>query len=68
MNPEFEVHLLNKEGIAKAQKIASIFDSALNSLLEVIPPRRYLSIVRTKLEEAAFFAKKGLAIDRDNQV
>jgi hypothetical protein len=66
-NPEFDVHILNEDGIRKAQKIAETFDQALTSLIFLGVGGRYLSIVRTKMEEAAFFAKKGMAIQKENQ-
>lgn len=66
-NPEFEVHLLNEAGIAKAKSIANQFDSLLDALKDVIPASRELSIVKTKLEEASFFAKKGMANQPENQ-
>lgn len=67
MHPEFEVHILNDLGIHKAQKIATMFDDLLANLLAVCPPGRETSIVRTKLEEASFFAKKSMAKDPVNQ-
>lgn len=67
MNPEFQVHILTTEGVEKAQKIAAIFDGALNDLKAVCPEGRGLSIVKTKLEEASFFAKKAMASDPANQ-
>jgi hypothetical protein len=66
-NPEFEVHLLNQEGIEKAKSLANGFDALLDFVKERVPEGRYLSIVRTKLEEASFFAKKGIAVDPTNQ-
>lgn len=67
MHKEFEVHPLNEDGIQKAKDIAEIFDLTLTSLLERIPLNRETAIVRTKLEEACFFAKKSMANDRINQ-
>ena len=69
MQSEFEVHILNDDGIEKAQRIAAIFDGALTQLIEggLIYQGRYQSIVRTKLEEAAFFAKKSMAVQPENQ-
>jgi len=61
MNKEFEVHMLSDEGQVKARAIATIFDSCLTELIQYCPDSRYLSIVRTKLEEACFFAKKAMA-------
>lgn len=61
MNKEFTVHLLNDEGKTKANAIAQAFDDCLEKLILVVPAGRELAIVRTKLEEASFFAKKGMA-------
>lgn len=67
MQPEFQVHLLNKEGIKKAKQIATVLDKALTELQLICPPSREFSITRTKLEEASFFAKKSMAKDLINQ-
>lgn len=67
MNKEFEVHILSEEGIEKAKNIAFVFDNALEELKNLCPEGRYLSIVKTKMEEASFFAKKGMASDESNQ-
>lgn len=66
MNKEFQVHMLNDQGKAKAKQIAEAFDECLSKLLEVCPNGRELSITRTKLEEASFFAKKAMASDPTN--
>lgn len=62
MNKEFEVHTLTDDGIAKAGAIADAFDALLNTIIEIIPNGRELSLVKTKLEEASFFAKKAMAM------
>jgi len=67
MFSEFEVHKLNEAGIAKAVHIAGDFSSLLGSLTTVCPEGREMSIVRTKLEEASFFAKKAMAKQAENQ-
>lgn len=67
VRPEFKVHRLNAEGMAKAQRIAEIFSYALNELDDVLGDCREKSIVKTKLEEAAFFAKRGMAQHVFNQ-
>lgn len=67
MNLEFQVHKLNPGGLEKAKQIAVVFDNALEQLLDLVPAGRNLAIVRTKLEEACFFAKKGMASERSNQ-
>lgn len=63
MNREFKVHMLTEEGKGKAREIAKIFDTCLTQLSEVTtaPECRYTKLVRTKLEEACFFAKKAMA-------
>jgi hypothetical protein len=66
MNKEFAVHMLNDAGKAKAKAIALTFDRCLDDLLHLCPPGRELAIVRTKLEEAAFFAKKAMANSLEN--
>ena len=67
MNVEFRVHHLNENGLKRAQVLAVEFDELLNYIYLVIPPGRYLSIVKTKLEEACFFAKKGIAEQEEFQ-
>lgn len=62
-NAEFAVHMLNGQGKIVAGMIQDIFDVCLNDLVLTCPPGRQLSIVRTKLEEACFFAKKSVASD-----
>lgn len=67
MNKEFAVHMLNEQGKEKAQRIAKAFDDLLNTLAgesiesSLCPPGREFAIVKTKLEEACFFAKKSMA-------
>lgn len=67
-NPEFEVHLLNEQGIEKARTLASLFDSLLDAVVAINPDKsREMHLVRTKLEEASFFAKKAMANQPENQ-
>lgn len=65
MYQEFKVHILTEEGKRKAEKIAEAFDECLYKLIDLRGgdenPSRYMSLVRTKLEEACFFAKKDMA-------
>lgn len=63
MNSEFTVHMLNEYGKTKALAIAESFDDLLERLKARCPEGRDLAIVRTKLEEACFFAKKAMAKD-----
>ena len=74
MDPMFEVHMLNETGKAKAKAIAESFhglliilNGGLNQSAPLCPPSRELSIVKTKLEEACFFAKKAMASLPENQ-
>ena len=61
--PEFQVHLLNEDGINKAKILARDFSMLLNEIISIVGTEhnREMSIVKTKLEEASFFAKKALA-------
>ncbi len=61
VRPEFTVHLLNAKGITAATQCAEIFSDCLNRISELIPVGRELSIAITKLQEAAFFVKRGIA-------
>ncbi len=61
MRPEFAGHRLTDAGVEAAKAISSIFNHCLASLEEHCPPGRHTAILRTKLEEACFFAKKAMA-------
>lgn len=63
----FKFHKLNHEGIEKANRIQRGFTEFLKDIEEIVPAGRELAIVRTKLEEACFFAKKGMAVMPENQ-
>ena len=69
MDPLFEVHKLNEQGLALARDIAGKFEDLLLNLEKMSgdPPNREWSIVKTKLEEACFFAKKAMANKTANQ-
>ena len=68
MRKEFEVHMLNEEGKATAADVAVIFDDLLDELeARCGTEGREMAIVRTKLEEACFFAKKAMAMNPSNQ-
>lgn len=65
---EFAVHVLNDEGLRRARDIGEIFTNALNALEQVCgADGRELAIVRTKMQEAAFFAKRAMAVRPENQ-
>ena len=61
LNPLFRVHKLNDEGMKAANLIAESFDGMVLYLSKLCPESREFSIVKTKLEEACFFAKKAMA-------
>jgi hypothetical protein len=61
MHEAFATHMLNDDGKTKAGFIAKTFDDALYALSTVCPEGREMALVRTKLEEASFFAKKAMA-------
>lgn len=77
MRKEFTTHRLNEAGIAKAREIGQAFDALLEKIERVCDAGtqkgptggngRELALVRTKLEEACFFAKKAMAVQECNQ-
>jgi hypothetical protein len=75
MREEFATHKLNAEGMAKAVAIGMGFElllAGLEKTVELAPDARGLgarqmAIVRTKLEESCFFAKKAMAVQAKNQ-
>lgn len=60
---EFKVHRLTEAGLAKAEDLAHAFSGFLDEV-EVLcgTEGREMAIVRTKLQEASFFAKRALAV------
>lgn len=64
---EFSVHILNDSGIEKTNAIKNLFNSFLSELENLCIQGREFSIVKTKLEEACFFAKKSMATNLSNQ-
>lgn len=68
----FEYKKLNEKGLEKVESITRMFEQALEILVREdygigIPEGRELSIVKTKLEEACFFAKKAVSSQPENQ-
>lgn len=68
IRPEFQVHMLNDAGKAQATQIAEVLSEALNKLEAIVGSGRELAIVKTKLEEACFFAKRGMASKPENRL
>lgn len=68
MRQEFTVHMLNAAGREKAGNVAASFSGLLDRLEEICgKDGRDMAIVRTKLEEACFFAKRAFASKAENQ-
>ena len=68
IDPLFTFHKLNPAGVEKAIHIAMAFSALKLSLSRFCPENtREFAIVKTKLEEASFFAKKAMACDTKNQ-
>lgn len=68
MNTEFETQQVNPSGLSKIRDVRIALNQALNEILHICPePSRELSIARTKLEEAGFFAVKAVCLDPKNQ-
>jgi len=63
----FKVHKLNAVGLQKAGELADAFSQLLSKLEEICPEGREFSLVKTKLEEASFFAKKSMAMNPEHQ-
>jgi hypothetical protein len=67
--PEFAVHILNEQGKKKAEAVGQVFTAALNAIETLCgDDGREMAVVRTKMEESCFFAKKAMAKRTDNQV
>ena len=63
----FTVHKLTESGTAKANAIARDFEVLLMQLEELCDTQsREFSLVKTKLEEACFYAKKSMAMEPHN--
>lgn len=65
---QFQVHTLNAAGIAKVKHLAELFSGFLDAIEKIVPPGRELSLVVTKLQEASFFARGGIAADSSDPV
>lgn len=66
MHKAFEVYMLNDQGKSKAAAIAAAFNGLLEKITPLVGDPRLLALVTTKLEEASFFAKKGMASQEGN--
>lgn len=68
MHQAFEVHMLNEFGKQHAQELAKRFSDLLEYCQAVGQTGREFSLVATKLEEACFYAKKSMAMKKENQL
>ena len=72
MRNEFQVHVLNDIGIDRAKSVGELFSEFLDKLESFIPQTpsqngREMALVKTKLQEASFFAKRAIAVLPENQ-
>jgi hypothetical protein len=71
MRNEFQVHRLNALGLEKADKLGNLFSTLLDDVEKLAgieeQNERELAIVRTKLQEANFYAKRAMAVNSINQ-
>lgn len=68
LRSEFAVHRLNPQGLERAETLARAFGVLLDCVEVLVPPGRERALVVTKLQEASFFAKRGIAVLPENQV
>lgn len=67
MRGEFQVHILNEQGIDRALQLGDAFSEFLDKLEVLVPAGRERALVVTKLQEASFFAKRAIALLPENQ-
>ena len=70
-NREFQTSRMTEEGLRKSIEVALAFDNllrTLDNLTEEMSSSRYMSIVRTNLETASFYAKKAVAFNPQNML
>lgn len=68
MHTSFMSHRLNEIGLKKAEDIAHEFDRLLTLIEGICLTGRELSLVNTHLEIASFYAKKAMAMRKENQL
>lgn len=65
---EFKVHILNEQGLAKAQNIQLLFELLLSGLDGLIPDLgRERALMVTHLQTAAMWAKRAMAMQPENR-
>ncbi len=64
---EFNVHMLNDKGRAEAEQLATAYSALLDVIDQLVPQSREKSVAITELQTSCFWAKRGIAIQPDNQ-
>ena len=62
IRPEFQHRTLTEAGVAGTNVVAAAISEALDKIEAVLPAGRERAVVITKLQEAAFFANRGVAL------
>lgn len=63
---EFQVHLLNEQGIDRANKCAEVVSECVDKLEALGVTGRELALVITKAQDLGFFAKRSIALNPEN--
>lgn len=63
---EFSPVLLNASGSSEVHDVAEVFSKLLDYLEQIAPQCRDLSLAKTNLETACFFAKRAVARKPEN--
>lgn len=64
---EFKPHDLNEAGVGQVQELREVFSQVLNNTECICGPGRELSLVKTHLEIALFFAVRAVALNKTFQ-
>lgn len=65
---EFNVHMLNDKGRAEAEQLAKAYSALLDVIDQLVPQSREKSVAITELQTSCFWAKRGIAVQKDNQL
>ena len=66
MRKEFGLHNLTNEAAKECHDVGTLFSVFLDNLETVCPPGREFALVKTKLQEACYFAKKSIGLEPSN--
>ncbi len=67
MPNEFKVHKLNEDGLLKATYLADEFTTLLAKIEKLVPSGYERKKVVEHLQEACFYAKRGMALQKGYQ-